>query len=525
MLRSTTMKKLPLGIQTLKKIHEENCVYIDKTDLALKLIDQAGAFFLSRPRRFGKSLFLDTLQEIFQGNQSLFEGLYIHDKWDWTVTYPVIKIDFAGGILQNRQELDKRIIRILADNAQRLGVQKDRTNDIPSGFGELIKNAEAAYGQRVVVLVDEYDKPILDTIDHPETAAQMREGLKNFYSVLKEQDAHIQFVFMTGVSKFSKVSLFSGLNQLKDITLSQNYATICGYTHEDLQTAFAAHLAGVDWDKLKRWYDGYKWLGDVPVYNPYDILLFISENHSYRTFWFETGNPSFLIKLFQKNNYFLPNLENIVVTEEILDSFDIEMIDPLTLLFQTGYLTIDETFTRRERMMFRLKIPNMEIKIALSDAFINGYTCQAPSLKLPFQENLYTTLLKADLSGLRDHTTRLFVSIPYRNFTHNNLPETEGYYASVLYAFFASLNAEIIPEDITNHGQVDMTVKLGSHIYIIEIKVIKETEMDHNPALEQIREKEYSQKYVGTPDTQVHELGLVFSKETRNLVRFDWVTR
>ena len=263
----------------------------------------------------------------------------------------------------------------------------------------------------------------------------------------------------------------------------------------------------------------------MPVYDPYDILLFISENHSYRNFWFETGNPSFLIKLFQKNTYFLPNMEDIVVTEEILDSFDVEMIDPLTLLFQTGYLTIDETFTRRERMMFRLKIPNLEVKIALNDVFIDGYTCHPPpSQKLPFQENLYTSLLEADLSGVKDHVTRLFAAIPYRNFTNNSLPETEGYYASVLYAFFASLNADIIPEDITNHGQVDMTVKLGDNVYVMEIKVMKEAEIDHNPALEQIRERGYAQKYQNMPSIQVHELGLVFSKEVRNLVKFDWMT-
>lgn len=519
------MQTLPLGINTLKAIRSNDMVYIDKTALAWDIVKQPGRFFLSRPRRFGKSLFLDTLQEIFQGNQPLFAHLYIHDKWDWSVTYPVIKIDFASGTLQNRQELDKRILRILTNNEQRLGVHVDKENDIPGYLGELIQKTKTKYGKQVVILVDEYDKPILDNIDQPEIAALMRDGLKNLYSVLKEQDAHIQCAFMTGVSKFSKVSLFSGLNQLKDITLSQDYATICGYTHEDLQTSFAEHLAGVDWEKLKRWYDGYKWLGNVPVYNPYDILLFISENHTYRNFWFETGNPSFLIKLFQKKSYFLPNLEDIVVTEQILDSFDVESIDPLTLLFQTGYLTIDETFTRRERLMFRLRIPNLEVKIALNDVFIDGYTAQTSSEKLPLQENLYESLLQGDLPELTRHLTRLFASIPYRNFTNNNLPETEGYYASVLYAFFASLNAEIIPEDITNHGQIDMTIKIDTNIYVMEIKVIKENEIEQNPALKQIQDMNYAQKYMNTQDVSVYELGLVFSKATRNIVKSDWVRR
>ncbi|WP_180981719.1 AAA family ATPase, partial [Cylindrospermopsis raciborskii] len=188
-------------------------------------------FFLSRPRRFGKSLFVDTLKEIFEGNQKLFEGLYIHDQWDWSRKFPVIKIDFAGGVLKNRQELDMRILDILHENAEHLGVSYEST-DIPGKLGTLIRKAMAKYGQRAVVLVDEYDKPILDNIDNPPIASEMREGLKNLYSVLKQQDANIQFIFMTGVTKFSKVSLFSGLNQLTDITISRDFSTICGYTQE-----------------------------------------------------------------------------------------------------------------------------------------------------------------------------------------------------------------------------------------------------------------------------------------------------
>lgn len=289
---------------------------------------------------------------------------------------------------------------------------------------------------------------------------------------------------------------------------------------EDVQIHFAWHLPGVDWNKLRRWYNGYKWLGSA-VYNPYDVLLFISKNQSYRNYWFETGNPSFLIKLFQRHLYFLPDLENVEVTEEILDSFDVEHINPLTLLFQAGYLTIEETHIRRQRMMFTLKVPNLEVKTSLNDQFINGYT-DLINEKIGYQNQLYTLLNKGDLPGLTEVIHRLFAGIPYRNFTGNDLPETEGYYASVLYAFFASLDAEIIPEDINNHGQVDMTVKLGRHVYVMEIKVILKTDIDYNPALEQIQKKDYSRKYRNLPDTMVHEVGLVFSKAERNLVKCDW---
>ena len=520
LLRRILMKKLPLGINSLQKMHDGHCVYVDKTDIALQLISQPGAFFLSRPRRFGKSLFVDTLKEIFEGNKELFAGLHIYDKWDWSLTYAVIKIDFSDGTLQSREQLDKRIYEILFENAHRLGIELRTGNDIPGTFGELIRLAEEKQGRRVVVLVDEYDKPILDNIDQPGIAAEMREGVKNLYSVLKGQDAHIQFIFMTGVSKFSKVSLFSGVNQLQDITLHRKYGTICGYTHADLQTAFAKYFQDVDWDTLQQWYNGYSWLGEK-VYNPYDILLFISNEHVYRNYWFETGNPSFLIKLFQQNRYFLPNLERLEVTEEILDSFDVEKINPLTLLFQTGYLTIDHTFTRRQRFMFALRVPNLEVKIALSDRLINGYT-DLENEKIGIQDHLYDSLMAGDLPEVTGIIRRLFAAIPYRNFTNNELPDIEGYYASVLYAFFLSLDAVVIPEDVTNHGQVDMTIMLGNHVYVMEVKVVAGGEIDLNPALDQIREKGYAEKYQEMPGKVVHEVGLVFGREKRNLIRADW---
>jgi hypothetical protein len=528
------MKHLPIGINTLAKIMENNCVYVDKTPVAWELIRQPGAFFLSRPRRFGKSLFVDTLKEIFEGNQGLFKGLFIHDKWDWTQTYPVILIDFAGGVLQSREALDQRIRQLMASNRERLGVEGPTDSDIPGLLEDLIVKSVKKFGRRAVVLIDEYDKPILDNIEDPDTAARMREGLKNLYSVLKGQDAHLQFVFMTGVTKFSKVSLFSGLNQIMDITLNESFATICGYTPADLQTYFAGHLAGVDMDRLEQWYNGYRWLGNTSVYNPFDILLFIANHFTFRNYWFETGNPAFLIKLFRKNRYFLPALETMDVTEEILEAFDIESINPVTLLFQSGYLTVADTFTRRDRLMFRLTIPNQEVKTALNDHFINAYT-QLVNEKILIQDNLYTCLEQGDVTGMTRVIHRLFASIPWRNFTQNDLADYEGYYASVLYAFFSSLNATVIPEDITNHGQADLTVQLGSHIYVMEIKVVDtgnaaavdkvgnaDTGMaggpDVNPALAQIQQKGYADKYRGRPGIQVHEVGLVFNRKLRNLV-------
>ena len=515
------MKNLPLSVSALATIRQEDMAYVDKTETAWHLVKQVGHYFLSRPRRFGKSLFVDTLKEIFEGNHTLFKGLYIHDKWDWNQTHAVIKIDFSDGTLQSRESLDRRIYEILNDNALNLGICLDQERDIPGTFGELIRKAEKKYGRRVVVLIDEYDKPILDNIADTRAAVEMREGLKNLYSVLKGQGAHLQFVFMTGVSKFSKVSLFSGLNQLVDITLDTRYATICGYTRKDLEETFGEHLGDVDRQKIQQWYNGYKWLGDEAVYNPFDILLFISKGFQFRNYWFETGNPGFLIELFRKNRYFLPQLQGVEVTESILDSFDIENIDPVTLLFQSGYLTIEKTFTRRDRMMFRLRVPNQEVKIALGDVFIDGYTGRHASEKIPVQDALYTCLETGDIDGMAAVIQRLFAAVPWRNFTKNSLADSEGYYASVLFALFSSLNTQIIPEDITNHGQVDMTVKLGNHIYVMEIKVVQTRnagDLPKNPALNQIRKKGYAQKYAGLSGITVHEVGLVFSCSLRNLL-------
>jgi hypothetical protein len=519
------MKKLPIGIQTFSEIIEQGYTYVDKTGHALAMAQQGKYWFLSRPRRFGKSLFVDTLKELFEGNEPLFRGLAIHEQWDWSRRYPVIKLDFSAGVVQSRAELDQRIYHLLEENERRLGIECPKgKNDIPGSFSDLISFLYAQTGQPVVILVDEYDKPILDNIDHPEVAAEVREGMKNLYSAMKGQDAHIRFAFVTGVTKFSKVSLFSGLNQLRDLTLSPSFATICGYTQGDLESTFAEHLAGVDWERLKAWYNGYNFLGE-PVYNPFDILLFIGEDHAYRNYWFETGSPSFLIKLFQRRRYFVPDLESQEVTEELLDSFDVERINPVTLLYQTGYLTLAESYNHLGEWVYRLRIPNQEVRIALHNQIIHGYT-DIVERRLFYKGGLYEALAQADLDGLIAAIKRLFAAIPWRNFTGNDLADAEGYYASVLYAFFASMNAEIIPEDISNHGQVDLTLKFAEYIYVVEIKLERNGETANterpNPALQQIEARGYSDKYRQAPGKGLFELGLVFGAEERNLVRADW---
>ena len=520
-LKYNILKNLPLGISTLSLLFESNGIYVDKTEYAYKLIKQPGRFFLSRPRRFGKSLFVDTLKEIFEGNQKLFEGLYIHDKWDWTRKYPVIKLDFAGGEVRNREELDVRIINILRKNGEQLGVTFEST-DLVGKFGDLIAGAALKYGQRAVVLVDEYDKPLLDNVNNPEMAKEIRSGLKNLYSVLKSQDANLQFIFMTGVTKFSKVSLFSGVNQLIDITIDEEFSSICGYTDMDLREHFSEHLSGSNPEEVRNWYNGYNWTGSESVYNPYDILLFLSKKFSFQNYWFETGTPTFLIELFRKHQYFLPNLENIQVTREVLGAFDVDYIDPIALLFQSGYLTIKDTYIDDQEQIFNLKIPNREVRQALNSQFISGYA-GLTSLKLDSRLQMKKELSTGNITSLIKTIKGLFAGIPWRNFTNNDLANFEGYYASVLYAFFASINAQVIPEDITNHGQADMTIIFRNHIYVMEIKVADNLPEGKNQALAQIIQRNYAEKYRNREGITVHEVGLVFNKTERNLVQADFL--
>ena len=266
--------RLPIGIQTFSEIRERGYYYVDKTPVIERLVQQNQFYFLSRPRRLGKSLLLDTLHCLFEGRQSLFEGLYIHERWDWQTVYPVIRLSFGDGVLTSREALDIHIEELLNAQAEMLGVCL-RNTSIAGRFRELIYQTHQLHGQPAVLLIDEYDKPILDNILAPERARALREGLKNLYSVIKDADPHLQLVLITGVSKFSKVSLFSGLNNLNDITLDGPFSTICGYTDEDIDSVFAPELPGLDRQAIRECYNGYRWGNRevTSVYNPFDVLL------------------------------------------------------------------------------------------------------------------------------------------------------------------------------------------------------------------------------------------------------------
>ncbi|MEA3521690.1 MAG: AAA family ATPase [Campylobacterota bacterium] len=513
------LKKLPIGIQTFKDIIEENYLYIDKTNIALNLLKNHKYVFLSRPRRFGKSLFMDTVQEIFQGDKELFKGLDIYDKWDWDTTYPVIKIDFNGD-LRSGDSLKINILSMLKSNQQRLNVECEDTDNFGICLKTLIENIYKKYKQKVVVLVDEYDKAILDNLDQMEVARENREIIKSLYSILKGSDQYLKFVMLTGVSKFSKSSIFSGLNMLDDISLDKRYGNICGYTQEDVETSFLPYLKNettdIDLEKVRRWYNGYNFLKD-DVYNPFDILLFISKDFLFKNYWFSTGTPTFLIKLIEKSNYFLPKLANLVVGEKLLDSFDIDNIDLEVILYQAGYLTIESMdIDKRDRISYKLKLPNEEVKSSFNDIVIDFLTNQKIE-KLQHQDKIYDALEDGKLDELETSLYAMFESIPYNNFVNNDIQNYEGYYASVIYVYFQSLGINIIGEDVTNRGRIDLTLKLNNFIYIVEFKV------GEDDALQQIKDKEYQNKYL-RENKDIFLVGINFDKEKKNISKFEYIS-
>jgi len=510
--KNMKLKKLPIGIQTFSKIREDDYIYIDKTNIIYEMLEDYQYVFLSRPRRFGKSLFLDTLKNIFEAKKEYFNDLAIEDKWDWSVSYPVINISFAKGKIESRVDLDKRWEEILEDNEKRLDVKCLSNIYDRRCFDTLIQEAYKKYNQKVVILIDEYDKPILDNITNPEVAKQIRDGLVNFYSVIKGSDEFLRFAFLTGVSKFTKTSIFSGLNNITDISLNRKYGDVCGYTQYDVETTFAPYLDGVDMDKLKCWYNGYNFLKS-DMYNPFDILLFISNDHFYDNYWFETGTPTFLMELIKHYNYFLPSLTNIKVDKKILNSFDIENLDLEVILYQAGYLTIDKVEQDEDGdIMYTLKIPNKEVKASLNKYIISSIYKDNTLHAKPLSRALREEYLEDFKTALKS----IFSSIPYNNYTKNDMQTHEGFYASIVYVYLQSLGLDIVGEDVTNKGRIDLTIKMDKAIYILEFKVDGKQN-----ALEQIKQKEYAIKYLNDKK-DIYLIGIEFDTVEKNISRFEW---
>ena len=510
-----TRRRLPIGMQTFSKLREQDCYYVDKTPYIARLLAEGTHYFLSRPRRFGKSLFLDTLKELFEGNQELFEGLSIHDGHDWSQRHPVVHLDFGRGNFSDPGLLEANVMEQLAAAERRTGVATEYLT-APGRFAYLLEALHGRTGTRVVVLVDEYDKPILDALEDPEAARTNRDYLRGLYGVIKSCDAHVRFTFLTGISKFSKVNLFSQLNNLTDITLDRRYSAICGYTDRDLDTVFAPELAGLDRERVREWYNGYRWRGAEKVYNPYDALL-LFDSREFKGHWFETGTPAFLVETMFDRGISSVSLDRTVSTEELLSAFDVDRIGTEALLFQTGYLTITGEEELGGEALFRLGYPNREVRQSLNRVLLR-HLVQDATQQTANSIRLERLLAAHDCTGLRELFHAFFASIPYEWYTNNDIARYEGYYASVFYSYFVALGYEVAVEESSSHGRLDMAVRAGGHVYLFEFKVAEMA--SPGSALAQLQARGYADKYRARGEP-IHLIGVEFSRDTRNVTAFE----
>ena len=423
------MKKkiLSTGRQSFRDLREANCIYVDKTQHIYNICTTAKMYFLSRPRRFGKSLLISTLHELFKGSQELFKETWIEDKWDWTQKSPVIHVSFLT-VDYEKGNLEIGLRKYLLNQFKIHHLNPEDNQNIKMLFFELIKQLSEKEG-KVVILIDEYDKPIIDYMEFHklEQAKANQQILALFYSALKEADDYIRLLFITGVSKFARVSLFSKLNNLTDLTLHKDYSTLLGYTQTELEQSFEAYIDKVHLDypeysrtellgEIKHWYDGYSWDGKNRLYNPYDILLFL-DARDFQSYWFETGTPTFLIKKMTEQNFFY--VENIEVDTDFLNQYSLENIELTSLMFQTGYLTVKEKAKKGEMV---LSYPNQEVRLAMYSFLINDMTHHQGAAGVTVR-HLKRAFMLNDLERVEAILTALFGSLAYDVYMHQGIQQ------------------------------------------------------------------------------------------------------
>ncbi|MDR2754978.1 MAG: ATP-binding protein [Planctomycetaceae bacterium] len=494
-------KKLPIGIQSFSVLRKDNYLYVDKTENIHQMITSGRIYFLSRPRRFGKSLLVSALDELFSGSKDLFDGLFIFDKWDWSQKYPVIRLDFGNIAFKTSADLELSLTAFVKSIADKYSLS---LSDAPYSyqFGELIQKIHQSTGQQVVILVDEYDKPITDHLSNIETLTANKIILHDFYQVLKASDDHIRFIFLTGVSKFSGVSVFSALNNLNDISLDWDYASICGYTQEELENYFTDYIDKVAkqnnlsrselLDEIRIWYNGYSWDGETFVYNPFSTLLFLSKR-KFDNYWFRTGTPTFLIDILKGRNQLKPVLESIETDSNSFDSYDPVNIGEIPLLFQTGYLTIKRKTSIRMQSFYTLDIPNSEVRISFTKYLLNSYSNYPVEQLQPLIFNMQKQIRDGDISGLEQNLKMLLANIPYKLHIKN-----ESYYHSLFLLLMKILGFDIHGEILTNIGRVDAVWKQSDLTVVAEIKYHSRKKLDLllDEAMKQIRDRKYYEAYL-----------------------------
>ncbi len=503
-------KKLPIGIQEFSRFKEGNFLYVDKTELIHKIISTGNYYFFVRPRRFGKSLLLSTMREIFKGSKELFEGLWIHDNWDWEKKNPVLHISFAAADIK---ELGLRaaIDNLLISNAKESGVELLQKG-MATRFIELIEKTYEKHGS-VVVLIDEYDKAIVDYLDNVPKAAEHRDILRDFFVVLKDYSRFLRFVFITGISKFSKVSIFSALNQLNDITMDEEYATLTGYTQTELETYFIDYLPQAEkkyqlstpelYDRIKFWYNGYSWDGERSVYNPFSILNFFSK-FRFDNYWFSTGTPTFLTILARQQQFY--DLETIETTKMAFETFDIEDLNAEAIMFQTGYLTIKKYDLKSNR--YTLGYPNNEVRESYLAYMIEAYSCQKVSNAINSSVKMEKALFEKDIETFIALTNSMFANIPYQIWDG----KSEKYFHSLMHLLLHYMGTHVESEINTNKGRIDAVIQTPKYIYILEFKFNKSAQI----ALDAIKTREYAHKYLHS-EKELVCVGINFSSKVKRI--------
>lgn len=521
-----TLRRLPIGVQSFAKLRKDSYVYVDKTRYIYELVKGSPQYFLSRPRRFGKSLFLSALRAYWEGKKELFEGLEIMEleagnEKAWQ-PYPVFYFDFNKENFQRDTALESVLDEHLRNWENIYGV--DGGNTLAERFRKLLATACETTGHRCVVLVDEYDKPLLDVLEKDDLEEHNKAVFKGFFSTLKSYDEYLQFVFITGVTKFSKVSIFSDLNQLNDISLQEKYAGICGITQEELLTAFEPEIDSMAssqgmnrnecLSELKKYYDGYHFHPNgEEVYNPFSLLKALDERE-FNAYWFATGTPTFLVRRLKKLRFDLRQFldGSLCATPSLLTDYRADDQSMVSLLYQTGYLTI--TGYDRQARLYLLGFPNEEVKYGFMESLLPEY---APQSIPGSGTDIYTLrrrILQGDLDGIRDILTALFASIPY---TTNDAP-FEHYFQSVLYIVFTLLGQFVKCEVHSSRGRADCIMETDEFVYIFEFKV----DQPADAALAQIEEKGYDLPY-RADKRQIFKIGVGFDSESRSLK--DWLVR
>lgn len=507
--------KYPLGIQTFSKIIEGKLLYVDKTAIIDELLRGGSVYFLSRPRRFGKSLLISTLDALFSGRKALFEGLAIAGTDYDFATYPVIRVDFSGGRFVTEVELEKHINSTLDDCAHQYGVELVK-EAFALRFKELMVKLHEKTGQKVVLLVDEYDKPILNNLEKTAVLEEIKAVMSAFYATVKAQDEHLRFVFITGVSKFAKVSIFSGMNSLTDLTLHKRYATLCGITEQELEQYFDAPIAMLAQEeqmdkqqllaKIKHWYNGYQFHPRAAgVYNPFSLLS-LFEFEEFKNYWFSSATPTFLLDLLQDKQYDLSTMAQLEVSESAFTSTEPEDMDVLSLFVQTGYLSIKGYRNSR----YSLDFPNYEVKRSFFDSVATRYSHLEKGLGDIYIYDLVDHLNAGDLDDFFKTLKIFFASIPYELAV-----DREKYYQSLFYAIITLIGLSIEAEVSTNDGRIDCVMQTADTIYIIEFKLNGTKE----EALKQIQDKQYAQKYLRS-NKAIVLLGVAFDQHSRNIDDF-----